>query len=182
MPSPDLAAHSPSCLTAYAFRAVATDGIPQTRTASSFIVRAIPRRRRSLCIPDLLVLWPALLHGRSEPTYSCRHYRAGYARKTLGGRRGAWNSWSTKWIPAERLQAGALSCLFRQTNIVWTLYAYALSQLMYLRFRRPAPGGPTPVKLLDPPAITAGPGMQIDHLSLRASFQPILPKGTYRGF
>ena len=36
---------------------------------------------------------------------------------------------------AER-QAGAISCTFRQTNIVWVLYAYAASQIAYLRYRR----------------------------------------------
>ncbi|KAI0262646.1 alpha-2-glucosyltransferase Alg10 [Russula aff. rugulosa BPL654] len=31
---------------------------------------------------------------------------------------------------------GIISCTFRQTNIIWVLYAYASSQLMHLRFRR----------------------------------------------
>ncbi|EIW86477.1 glycosyltransferase family 59 protein [Coniophora puteana RWD-64-598 SS2] len=49
---------------------------------------------------------------------------------------------------------GALSCLFRQTNIVWVLYAYAASQLMRLRFKR---AKDTTTKLHDPPALEAGP-------------------------
>ncbi|KAH7927410.1 glycosyltransferase family 59 protein [Leucogyrophana mollusca] len=47
---------------------------------------------------------------------------------------------------------GLVSCLFRQNNIVWVLYAYAASQLMRLRFKRGA------VVLYDPLALTAGPG------------------------
>jgi len=49
---------------------------------------------------------------------------------------------------------GLTSCTFRQTNIVWVLYAYAASQLMYLRFRRAVPG---PKNLHDPPALSATP-------------------------
>ncbi|KAI0052897.1 glycosyltransferase family 59 protein [Auriscalpium vulgare] len=52
---------------------------------------------------------------------------------------------------------GLVSCTFRQTNVVWVLYAYASSQLMYLRFRRAALGAPPPAKLHDPPALAAGP-------------------------
>jgi alpha-1,2-glucosyltransferase len=48
-----------------------------------------------------------------------------------------------------------VSCAFRQTNVVWVLYAYAASQLMYLRFR---PAGADKVQLHDPPALEAGPG------------------------
>ncbi|KIK70426.1 glycosyltransferase family 59 protein [Collybiopsis luxurians FD-317 M1] len=47
---------------------------------------------------------------------------------------------------------GLASCTFRQTNIIWTLYAYVASQLMYLRYRRPGPGSQEPGKLHDPPA------------------------------
>lgn len=63
----------------------------------------------------------------------------------------AWN--------ANDRQLGLVSCTFRQTNIVWVLYAYAASQLMYLRFRRSPPGQPASYKLHDPPALAAGPGM-----------------------
>ncbi|KAF7320168.1 hypothetical protein MKEN_00801300 [Mycena kentingensis (nom. inval.)] len=52
---------------------------------------------------------------------------------------------------------GAISCTFRQTNVVWVLYAYAMSQLMFLRFRfrRVSPGAK---ELHDPPALEARPG------------------------
>lgn len=53
---------------------------------------------------------------------------------------------------------GLISCTFRQTNIVWVLYAYAATQLMYLRFRRAVPGASPPRKLHDPPALSATPG------------------------
>ncbi|KAF8202972.1 glucosyltransferase [Pholiota molesta] len=56
------------------------------------------------------------------------------------------------WVAAA---AGLVSCAFRQTNVVWVLYAYAASQLMYLRFR---PAGANKVQLHDPPALEAGPG------------------------
>ncbi|KAH9836500.1 glucosyltransferase [Rhodofomes roseus] len=52
---------------------------------------------------------------------------------------------------------GAVSCTFRQNNIVWVLYAYASSQLMYLRFRRTPPGARPLAKLHDPPALDATP-------------------------
>lgn len=47
---------------------------------------------------------------------------------------------------------GIVSCLFRQNNVIWVLYAYAASQLMRLRFKR---GND---KLHDPPALGAGAG------------------------
>lgn len=49
---------------------------------------------------------------------------------------------------------GLISCSFRQTNIVWMIYAYASSQLTYLRFRRVASESP-PAQLHDPPALHA---------------------------
>jgi len=52
---------------------------------------------------------------------------------------------------------GLISCTFRQTNIIWVLYAYGSSQLMYLRFRRAMPGARSPAKLHDPPALSARP-------------------------
>ncbi|KAG7098940.1 hypothetical protein E1B28_000830 [Marasmius oreades] len=52
---------------------------------------------------------------------------------------------------------GLMSCSFRQTNIIWVLYAFATSQLTYLRFRRATPASPTPAKLHDPLALSAGP-------------------------
>jgi len=52
---------------------------------------------------------------------------------------------------------GAISCTFRQTNIIWVLYAFASSQLMRLRFRRAAPGQKPLAKLHDPPSLDAEP-------------------------
>jgi alpha-1,2-glucosyltransferase len=55
-----------------------------------------------------------------------------------------------------------VSCTFRQTNIVWVLYAYAASQLTHLRFKRALPGDQDPVvKLHDPPALDASPGARL---------------------
>lgn len=51
-----------------------------------------------------------------------------------------------------------MSCTFRQTNIIWVLYAYASSQLMYLRFRRGSAVGKGN-GLHDPPALLATPSM-----------------------
>ncbi|KAL0578479.1 glucosyltransferase [Marasmius crinis-equi] len=53
---------------------------------------------------------------------------------------------------------GLMSCTFRQTNIIWVLYAFAASQLTYLRWRRAPSGSPAPSKLHDPPALSASPG------------------------
>ncbi|KZS96161.1 glucosyltransferase [Sistotremastrum niveocremeum HHB9708] len=49
---------------------------------------------------------------------------------------------------------GFISCWFRQTNIIWVLYAYAYSQLALLRFQ------PTsePKRLHDPMSLSASPG------------------------
>ncbi|KAJ7293771.1 glucosyltransferase [Mycena rebaudengoi] len=52
---------------------------------------------------------------------------------------------------------GLISCTFRQTNVIWVLYAYASSQLMYLRFRRAPPGAKPLNQLHDPPALAASP-------------------------
>ncbi|KAF6766103.1 glucosyltransferase [Ephemerocybe angulata] len=66
---------------------------------------------------------------------------------------------------------GLLSCTFRQTNIVWVLYAYASSQLMMLRFKR-LPKDET-ARLHDPPALNATPA---DTLQSILSFPKILPQ------
>ncbi|KAH8086666.1 glucosyltransferase [Cristinia sonorae] len=66
---------------------------------------------------------------------------------------------------------GAISCTFRQTNIIWVLYAYATSQVMRSRFRRaPSNSKPFP-KLHDPPALAAQP---IDLLKAVISVPPVL--------
>ncbi|ETW87597.1 glycosyltransferase family 59 protein [Heterobasidion irregulare TC 32-1] len=67
---------------------------------------------------------------------------------------------------------GIVSCTFRQTNIVWVLYAYASSQLMYLRWRRVDHAQTPPPKLHDPPALSAEPA---DILRLMASAPKVLP-------
>ncbi|KZV70315.1 glycosyltransferase family 59 protein [Peniophora sp. CONT] len=67
---------------------------------------------------------------------------------------------------------GALACTFRQTNIVWVLYAYALSTLMHLRFRRALPNQPPLPKLHDPHAQTAEPH---DWVKLVKSVPAVLP-------
>ncbi|RPD58361.1 glucosyltransferase [Lentinus tigrinus ALCF2SS1-6] len=67
---------------------------------------------------------------------------------------------------------GLVSCTFRQNNIIWVLYAYAASQLMYLRFRRAAPGAKELAKLHDPPALEARP---VDLLWSVLSVPKVLP-------
>jgi alpha-1,2-glucosyltransferase len=52
-----------------------------------------------------------------------------------------------------------VSCLFRQTNVIWVLYAYATTQVMHLRYRRTPPGQQELAKFHDPLALEAGPGM-----------------------
>ncbi|KAI8995441.1 glucosyltransferase [Trametes punicea] len=71
---------------------------------------------------------------------------------------------------------GLVSCTFRQNNIVWVLYAYALSQLVYLRFRRAPPNEKLPPKLHDPPALEAGPeDLMWSMLSIPRVLPVILP-------
>ncbi|KAI0768618.1 glucosyltransferase [Trametes elegans] len=67
---------------------------------------------------------------------------------------------------------GLVSCTFRQNNIVWVLYAYALSQVVYLRFRRAPPDEKPPPRLHDPPALEAGPA---DLIWAVASAPRVLP-------
>ncbi|EKM60782.1 glycosyltransferase family 59 protein [Phanerochaete carnosa HHB-10118-sp] len=67
---------------------------------------------------------------------------------------------------------GAVSCTFRQTNVIWVLYAYAASQLMSLRFRRAAPGAKPVKKLHDPPAVAATP---VDLLQAILSAPKVIP-------
>ncbi|KAI0080044.1 glucosyltransferase [Panus rudis PR-1116 ss-1] len=74
---------------------------------------------------------------------------------------------------------GAISSTFRQTNIVWVLYAYACSQLMYLRFRRSPPGREPLPKLHDPPALQATPGDLVQTvLSAPKVIPDVLPQFT----
>lgn len=48
-----------------------------------------------------------------------------------------------------------MSCSFRQTNIVWVLYAYTSSHLTYLRFGRASSGQTHPQMLHDRPCLAA---------------------------
>jgi len=72
---------------------------------------------------------------------------------------------------------GLISCTFRQTNIVWVLYAYASSQLIHLRFRRSIKeGGSLLGQLHDPPAHDAAPRDLLDaFLSIPRTLPDILP-------
>ncbi|KIJ45656.1 glycosyltransferase family 59 protein [Sphaerobolus stellatus SS14] len=72
---------------------------------------------------------------------------------------------------------GLVSCVFRQTNIIWTLYAFAISQLMVLRFEKK----PKSQKLHDPPALEASPGDLLEILKTlpRAIPSLILPSIPY---
>ena len=87
-----------------------------------------------------------------------------------------WLAWCVTYVhfrrklPELAIQSGFISCTFRQTNIIWVLYAYASSQLTYLRFRRALPGAEEPDKLYDPPALTAGPRSSPIYISQRQTF------------
>lgn len=77
------------------------------------------------------------------------------------------------WIAA---LLGLMSCTFRQTNIVWVLYAYASSQLTYLRFRRAAPDQSHQYVLHDPPCLAASLGdLPKSFLSVLKVLPDILP-------
>ncbi|TEB35126.1 glucosyltransferase [Coprinellus micaceus] len=65
---------------------------------------------------------------------------------------------------------GLISCTFRQTNIIWVLYAYASSQLMSLRFKRYQKDD---ARLHDPPALDATPA---DALRSITNFPKIVPQ------
>ncbi|EJD55635.1 glucosyltransferase, partial [Auricularia subglabra TFB-10046 SS5] len=66
---------------------------------------------------------------------------------------------------------GVLACTFRQTNIVWLLYAFAANRLSHLRFRRAPPGAAT---LHDPPSLDATPGDLIKTLQSAFGVLPVL--------
>jgi len=63
-------------------------------------------------------------------------------------------------------QLGLASCTFRQTNVVWVLYAYASSQLMYLRFRHAASKNTSSQNFHDPPALSASPSKHLFNFSV----------------
>ncbi|KAK0233267.1 glucosyltransferase [Armillaria fumosa] len=68
---------------------------------------------------------------------------------------------------------GLISCTFRQTNIIWVIYAFASSQLMDMRFRRPTAGSSQASKLYDPPASAAVPS---DLIQILKSAPAVLPE------
>ncbi|PBK77176.1 glucosyltransferase [Armillaria solidipes] len=68
---------------------------------------------------------------------------------------------------------GLISCTFRQTNIIWVIYAFASSQLMEMRFRRPTAGSSQASKLYDPPASAAVPS---DLIQILKSAPAVLPE------
>ena len=59
-------------------------------------------------------------------------------------------------------QTGIASCTFRQTNIIWVIYAWAYSRVTLLRYQRVKSGQ---AKLYDPPALEARPCAFV-HISL----------------
>jgi alpha-1,2-glucosyltransferase len=73
----------------------------------------------------------------------------------------------------EAALAGALSCTFRQTNVVWALYAYAISQLTYLRYERKTDEQTKVARLHDPIAEEAS---FSDLLYSIASFPRVVPR------
>ncbi|KAK0478532.1 glucosyltransferase [Armillaria novae-zelandiae] len=68
---------------------------------------------------------------------------------------------------------GLISCTFRQTNIIWVIYAFASSQLMDMRFRRPTAGSSQASKLYDPPASAAVPS---DLIQILKSAPAVFPE------
>ncbi|KAG8220068.1 hypothetical protein J3R82DRAFT_1086 [Butyriboletus roseoflavus] len=109
---------------------------PRVSPASSAtsVTRTECRSIRSVHISNSLVLWISVLHRGSQSYFNLA--RCHTCNATL----------------AFVCGGGVISCLFRQTNIIWVMYAFAASQLMRLRFRR---GN---ILLHDPPALSAGPG------------------------
>ncbi|KAK0208390.1 glucosyltransferase [Desarmillaria ectypa] len=68
---------------------------------------------------------------------------------------------------------GLISCTFRQTNIIWVIYAFATRKLMDMRFRRPTSGSSQGRKLYDPPALVAVPS---DLIQILKSAPAVLPE------
>ncbi|KAF9498104.1 glucosyltransferase [Pleurotus eryngii] len=65
---------------------------------------------------------------------------------------------------------GLVSCTFRQTNVVWVLYTYGISQLAELKYRK---GSEKRSSLHDPPALDASLG---DFSKTVMSFPSVLPE------
>ncbi|KAJ8703038.1 glucosyltransferase [Pleurotus ostreatus] len=65
---------------------------------------------------------------------------------------------------------GLVSCTFRQTNVVWVLYAYGISQLAELKYRK---GSEKRSSLHDPPALDASLG---DFSKTVMSFPSVFPE------
>ena len=128
---------------------------PQTHTASRLVLHPNRRVCRSLGVSGRLVLRVLVLHRCSQRplhySFDCRRHRVETLdcrpRKSPGPTR------EVEVNNTQVRQLGLISCTFRQTNIVWLFYGYISSQLTFLRFRRDG------VKLPDPPALTASPGV-----------------------
>ncbi|EJD04392.1 glucosyltransferase [Fomitiporia mediterranea MF3/22] len=73
---------------------------------------------------------------------------------------------------------GLISCTFRQTNIIWVLYAFAYSQLRVLRYqRKSADPESKSATLYDPPALEAKPSdLPKILLSLPHALPQVLPR------
>jgi len=129
-------------------------GVPQTSVTPGIDPGALRRSRRPRMLPSRLVLWLSVLYRGTECALRGLHgccFIPGRSLARCSGKSSiTWSKYSR--CVTSFFQLGSISCTFRQTNIVWVLYAYGSSQLMWLRFRR---GGE---KLHDPPALEARPG------------------------
>jgi len=139
-------------------------GFPQTCATPGIDPGALRGSRRPCLLPSRLVLWLSVLHRSPECAlrglYCCSFIRRKSLARCSGKPLIVWVKKYRRGVTSF-FQLGLISCTFRQTNIVWVLYAYGSSQLMWLRFRR---GGE---KLHDPPALEARPGKCFVNLEAR---------------
>lgn len=134
-------------------------GVSQAATPSNRLDGAISLFDHYGNVPTSLVLWTPFLHRRSEPLFCpCLIRRANTGRPVDGCVCASSQPRAYPPLTAS-LQLGAISLLFRQTNIIWIIYVFAFHQISGLRWLRShelQSGDEKPLsKLYDPSALSA---------------------------
>lgn len=112
-------------------------------------------------VPTALVLWTPFLYRRSEPLFRPRIVRrANTGRSVDSCVCAGFSQLRALSLFITYSQLGAISLLFRQTNIIWILYIFAFHQISCLRWLRTnksqqSADGNSRSKPYDPPALSA---------------------------
>jgi hypothetical protein len=111
-------------------------------------------------VPTTVVLWTPFLHRRPKPLFRSRLFRCANTGCPMDSCACAFSPHGAWPLLTTVSQLGAISLLFRQTNIIWIIYIFAFHQISCLRWLR-ADGLQQSVdrkhssKPYDPPALNA---------------------------